>query len=148
MKVSFRRKVLIGRHEMVSIPDTHKDLIERPIVAALATLMPDNQPQVTPVWFGYEDGFILVNTARGRQKDRNMSERPKVTLLVIDPDNPYRYLEIRGTVIEINEEEGLEHINTLTRRYTSRDQYFTNEEDKAKQQRAVFKIKPDSINAG
>ncbi len=133
---------------MVSIPDTHKDLVERPVVAALATLMPDNQPQVTPVWFSYEDGFILVNTARGRQKDENMADRPKVTLLIIDPDDDYRYLEIRGTVIEINEEEGLEHINKLAKRYKGRDEYFTSEDARAKEQRAVFKIKPEHINAG
>lgn len=133
---------------MASVPETHKDLIERPIVAALATLMPDHQPQVTPVWFSYEDDFLLVNTARGRQKDRNMSERPKVTLLIIDPENPYRYLEIRGTVIEINEEEGLEHINKLSMRYRGVEDYYArNEGLRGKEQRAVFKIKPDSINA-
>ncbi len=133
---------------MASVPETHKDLIERPIVAALATLMPDNQPQVTPVWFSYEDDFLLVNTARGRQKDQNMSERPKVTLLIIDPENPYRYLEIRGTVIEINEEEGLEHINRLSRRYRGREDYYEGQESlRGKEQRAVFKIKPDAINA-
>lgn len=133
---------------MVSIPASHEDLVERPIVAALATLMPDYQPQVTPVWFNYEDGFILVNTARGRQKDENMSKRSKVTLLIIDPDNPYRYLEIRGTVMEINEEEGLEHINKLAKHYTGRDQFYADDSAKASEQRAVFKIKPESLNVG
>lgn len=134
---------------MVTIPETHLDLLERPIVGALATLMPDNQPQVTPVWFSYEEGFLLVNTARGRQKDKNMTERPKVSMLVIDPENPYRYLEIRGTVIEINEQEGLDHINQLCERYLGRKDYYQGQEDRrAKEQRAVFKIKLDRVSAG
>jgi len=134
---------------MVNIPETHLDLLTSPIVGALATLMPDNQPQVTPVWFSYEDGVLLVNTARGRQKDKNMSERPKVTFLIIDPENPYRWIELRGTVIEINEAEGLAHINALAKHYVGRDDYYQGQEERRdKEQRAVFKIKIDSFNAG
>jgi PPOX class probable F420-dependent enzyme len=134
---------------MLTIPETHRDLVDRPLVAGLATLMPDNQPQVTPVWFSYEDDFVLVNAARGRQKDKNMSKRSQVTLLIIDPENPYRYLEIRGTVIEINEQEGLEHINKLSKRYRGLDDYYEKQEHlRGKEQRAVFKIKPERINAG
>jgi PPOX class probable F420-dependent enzyme len=97
----------------VAIPTDKRDLIERPTVATLVTLMPDNQPQATPVWFSYDGTHFWVNTAKGRQKDRNMRERPQVTLLMIDPENPYRYLEVRGKVDAITEDGAVDHINRL-----------------------------------
>ncbi|GAB4334301.1 MAG: PPOX class F420-dependent oxidoreductase [Phototrophicales bacterium] len=125
------------------IPEDKRDLLERPIVAALATVMADTQPQVTPVWFSYDGTHIWVNTARGRQKDINMTERPRVTLLIIDPENPYRYLEIRGVIDEVTEEGGVDHINALSKRYFGRDDYYaTMPERRGKETRVIYKIRP------
>nr|MCU0475444.1 PPOX class F420-dependent oxidoreductase [Anaerolineae bacterium] len=100
------------------IPDSVKDLLDRPIVVTLVTLMPDNTPQATPVWFSWDGEHVWVNTARGRAKDKNLSQRRKATILAVDPQNPYRYLEIRGEVVESTEEGAVDHINFLSGRYT------------------------------
>mgnify|MGYP005840943283 CR=1 FL=1 len=107
-------------HTSTTIPDGLRDLLDRPIVAALATLMPDGHPQVTPVWFMYDGEHIVVNTARGRQKDRNMKRDTKVTLLIIDPQNQYHWAELRGTIVEVTEEGAYEVIKALAKRYTGR----------------------------
>lgn len=130
----------------VTIKDEFKDLLERPIVVTLVTLMPDNQPQASPVWFNFDGTHILVNTARGRQKDINMTERPQVTVLVIDPDNPYRYLEVRGLIDVSTEEGALEHINSLSDRYLGRPDYYAGNPDaKDNEVRVIYKIKPTRI---
>ena len=126
-----------------TIPDAAKDLLERPVVVSLVTLMPDNQPQATPVWIDYDGTHIIVNTARGRQKDRNMEERPQVTVLAIDPDNPYRYLEVRGKVVEITEEGALENINKLAKKYFGRDDFYAKQPElRERETRVMFKIAP------
>ncbi len=80
------------------IPDSHRDLFQKKAFANLATLMPGGQPQVTPVWVDYDGRYVLINTAEGRQKDKNLMRDGRVALAIMDPDNPYRYLEIRGRV--------------------------------------------------
>jgi PPOX class probable F420-dependent enzyme len=126
------------------IPASHKDLLDRPIVVTLATTMPDGTPQANPVWFDYVDGHIRINSARGRQKDANMEERPHVSVLSVDPDNPYRYLEVRGKIVEITEEGGVEHIELLSRRYTG-NQYFTDKNPQGSQVRVIYKIEPTRV---
>jgi PPOX class probable F420-dependent enzyme len=84
------------------IPEKYLDLFKKPAFASLATLMPNGHPQVTPVWCDFQEGHVLVNSARGRQKDRNMRRDPHVALSIQDPENPYRYLEIRGRVTDIS----------------------------------------------
>ncbi|MBA3531761.1 MAG: TIGR03618 family F420-dependent PPOX class oxidoreductase [Ardenticatenales bacterium] len=106
-----------------AIPESHRDLLEQPIVTSLATTLSDGTPQVTPVWFNYEDGHIFFNSARGRLKDRAIREHPYVAMTMIDPNNPYRYIAIRGPVVEITEEGAREHINFLSNRYTGRETY-------------------------
>ena len=86
--------------------------------------MPNGQPQATPVWVDYDGEFVRVNSARGRQKDRNMERNPHVTVLAIDPDNPYRWMEIRGIVEHISEEGGLDHINKLSKKYRGQEDYY------------------------
>lgn len=131
----------------VAIPEDKKDLLERPIVVTLVTLMADNQPQATPVWFSYDGTHILVNTAKGRRKDKNMRERPQVTVLIVDPENPYRYLELRGVVEEVAEDGALDHINTLAKRYFGRDDYYTTMPDlRHTETRVIFKIKPTVVS--
>lgn len=102
------------------IPESHQDLLrdDRPLVAALATVMPDGSPQLTPVWFDREGELIRINTNRARVKNANMSARPRVALLVIDPDDVYRHLQIRGEVAESTEEGAHAHIESLSQKYT------------------------------
>ena len=130
------------------IPETHLDLLEEAIVVAFVTLMPDGQPQATAVWCSYDGSHIWVNAAKGRQKDRNVRECPLVTVLAIDPKNPYRYLEVRGIVDEITEEGALEHINQLSQQYFGEtDFYARNPGGRGKEVRVIYKIKPQHINA-
>lgn len=106
-----------------SIPTHFLDLLTKPAFAHLATLMPDGRPQVTPVWCDFDGTFVRFNTARGRQKDRNIRRDPRVALSLLDPNNPYRYMEIRGRVVEISEQGADEHINQLAKKYLGVDQY-------------------------
>ncbi len=99
------------------IPQSHHDLMDGDHCIALTTLMPDGQPQTTPVWCNLEGNYVLVNTMRGFQKAKNMRANPRVTLLIYDPANPLHNLEIRGVVVEMTEEGALEHLDQLTARY-------------------------------
>ena len=103
---------------MVSIPSSHLDLFTGPVVVGLATVQPDGQPQVTPIWIDLVDGEIRINTAAGRQKWKNLIERPQATILAIDPTDPYRWIEVRGTIVRHTEERGDEIINELSHKYT------------------------------
>jgi PPOX class probable F420-dependent enzyme len=131
----------------VPIPENFRDLFERPVVVTLVTVMPDGQPQATPVWCSYDGSHILINTARGRQKDRNMQANAKVTILAMDPDNPYRYLEVRGTVDAITEDGALEHINALSKKYRGNEDYYANMPHlRGKETRVIYKIAPQKVN--
>lgn len=128
---------------MAIIPEAFRDLLEKKAFAHLATLMPDGSPQVTPVWFDVEGDFIRVNSAVGRQKDRNIRRDPRVALSVTDPDNPERHLRLRGVVSEITEEGGDEHIDALSRKYTGHGwQKVSN------QRRVVYKIRLTHVSGG
>jgi len=105
------------------IPASYKDLFEKRAFGSLATLMPDGQPQVTPVWIDLEGGRLIVNSAKGRMKDRNMRRDPRVSIAVIDPDNPYRYLEVRGRVVEVSETGADQHIDKMAKKYLNQDKY-------------------------
>ncbi|WP_435152735.1 PPOX class F420-dependent oxidoreductase [Haladaptatus sp. DFWS20] len=128
---------------MEPIPDDFHDLFERKTFANLATVMPDGTPQVTPVWVGYQDDYILVNTAKGRQKERNVQRNPKVGLDMYDPDDPYRFVSIRGEVEEVTEEGAVEHINELTKRYMGRDEYPNLGEEQGP--RVIIRIRPNRV---
>ncbi len=104
----------------------------------LATIMPDGSPQVTPIWFNTDGRHILINSAKGRVKDRNMRARPQVAAVIQDPSTPYRYLQVRGRVVEITETGALEHINTLALKYTGKP-WVPNGPDEV---RVIYKIEP------
>jgi PPOX class probable F420-dependent enzyme len=106
-----------------AIPENYLDLTQKKAFAQLATLMPDGTPQVSPVWFEYDGTNILINTAKGRVKDKNMRRDPRVGIDILDPDNPYRHLSIRGRVVEITEQGADELIDKLTKKYTGQDKY-------------------------
>jgi PPOX class probable F420-dependent enzyme len=125
-----------------TIPEKYRDLLDRPIVVSLATLMPDGTPQVQPVWCSFDGTHILVNTAKGRQKYHNMSRRQAVTILAIDPDNDTRWLEVRGTVVDQTEEGADEHIDALARLYMDVDTYPFRQEGEV---RVIFKIAPQRV---
>jgi PPOX class probable F420-dependent enzyme len=127
------------------IPDSHKDLLERPIVVSLATVNPSGQPQVTPVWCDYDGTYVRVNSARGRQKVKNMEERPSVTVLSIDPENTQRWIEVRGKVEEISEEGADDHINLLSRQYKGIDYFTAYPQNRGTQTRVIFKIRPTRV---
>ena len=109
---------------MVEIPESHRDLLNGPRVAALTTVMPDGSPQTTVVWCNFDGMHVLVNTMRGFRKEKNMRFNPKVTLLCYDPRRPLRYLEVRGTVVEMTEAGAMEHLDGLSELYTGRRPYF------------------------
>ena len=109
---------------MAVIPDKYLDLLtQKKTFAELATVMPDGSPQVTPVWFDYANGVVRVNTAKGRVKQRNMKEGSPVALSIMDPDNPYRYVQIRGKVTRMTEQGADAHIDSLAKKYLGRDKY-------------------------
>ncbi|MBS0559976.1 MAG: PPOX class F420-dependent oxidoreductase [Proteobacteria bacterium] len=108
-------------------------------LANIATVMADGSPQVTPVWFDYKDGKLRVNTAKGRVKARNMTEGAKVALSIVDPDNDYRYIQVRGTVTKVTEEGGDAHIDLLAKKYMDKDVYPWR---RAGEVRMVFEITP------
>jgi PPOX class probable F420-dependent enzyme len=126
------------------IPEAFLDLFEKPILAHLATLMPDGSPQVTPVWIDYDGAHILVNTWPDRAKGRNMLARPQVALDIVDPDDPFRYLSVRGRVVDATEEGAAEHIDTLARRYMGLDRYPRHDPNRP---RRLYRIVPERVVA-
>jgi PPOX class probable F420-dependent enzyme len=109
---------------MTTIPEKYLDLLTRKkAFAAIATTMPDGSPQVTPVWFDFKDGRLRVNTARGRVKARNLKQGAAVALAIVDPDNPYRYIQVRGKVARVTEDGAVSHIDSLARKYLGQDRY-------------------------
>lgn len=123
-----------------SIPDKYRDLFSKRAFASLGTLMSDGSPQVTPVWVDLEGDLVVVNTAKGRQKDKNMRRDPRVALAIIDPENPYRYLEIRGRVAEITEDGADAHIDKMAKKYLGADKYPYRQSGEV---RVMFKIRPE-----
>jgi PPOX class probable F420-dependent enzyme len=131
---------------MLAIPESHKDLLsdQKKAFLYLATIMKDGSPQVTPVWFSVDDDHILINSAEGRLKDRNMRARPAVAVAITDPEDPYRYLQIRGKVVEITLEGAEEHIDTLAFKYQGVAIYSGHNPS---QKRVIYKILPKQIDA-
>jgi len=127
---------------LAAIPKEFHDLLrdETRAFAYLATLMQDGSPQLTPVWFNVDEKHVLINTAKGRVKERNMRARPRVALLIQDPRRPLRYIQVRGRVVEIIEEGAFEHINYLSHKYDGKD--FPK---RPGQVRVIYKILPEHV---
>jgi PPOX class probable F420-dependent enzyme len=122
------------------IPDKFLDLFKKPAYAHLATLMPNGSPQVTPVWCDYDGRHVLINTAIGRQKDKNLQRDGRVALSILDPENPYRYLEVRGKVVERTEQGADESIEKLAHKYLGKPYPFRQPGEK----RVLYRIKPET----
>jgi PPOX class probable F420-dependent enzyme len=125
---------------VATIPNQFVDLFQKKAFGQLATLMPDGSPQVSPVWIDYDGRYVVVNTAVGRVKDENMRRDSRVALDIIDPDNPYRHLSIRGRVAEITEKGADEHIDKMAKKYIGKDRYPWRQ---AGEQRVLHKIEPE-----
>lgn len=134
----------------VVIPETHRDLFQNPVHGVLTTLMPDGSPQASIIWVDYDGEYVLINTTLERQKGRNMQTNPKVTILVIDPKDTSRWIEVRGQVRELTELGADEHADKLTQRYCPPKQHFYGDiypaDQKNKETRVVVKVKPVKIS--
>jgi hypothetical protein len=129
---------------MAEIPAGFLDLLtEKKAFAHLATLQPDGSPQVTPVWFDYTNGIVRVNTAKGRVKARNLSVGSKVALSILDPDNAYRYIQIRGAVSKETTEGADAHIDSLAKKYLDKDVYPFRQPGEV---RVIYEITPSAAN--
>lgn len=129
---------------MATIPENYRDLFEKPVTVSLATIQPDGSLQVTPVWADLEGDRIRINTEEGRQKAKNMSQRPQVTVMAYDPTNPYRYIEVRGKVVHSTTEGAGQHIDKLAKDYMGVDTYPYHQPDAS---RIIFYIEPEKVSA-
>lgn len=123
-----------------SIPEKYRDLFHKRAFASLGTIMPDGRPQVTPVWCDFDGQHVIFNSAKGRQKDRNVRRDPRVAMAIVDPENPYRYLEIRGRVVEITEQGADAHIDKMAKKYLGVDKYPYRQ---AGEVRVIYKVQPE-----
>ena len=126
-----------------TIPEKFLDLFQRKAFASLATLMPDGRPQVTPVWCDFDGSHVIVNSAKGRRKDLNMRAEPRVSLAIVDPDNPYRYLEVRGRVVGVTETGADAHIDKMAKKYLGAERYPNRQPGEV---RVLYKIKPEHVS--
>ena len=126
-----------------TIPDNFRDLLQKKAFAHLATLMQDGSPQVTPVWFDYDGSSIRINTAKGRVKDKNMRRNGRVALAIQDPDDPYRYLAVRGRVEEVTEAGADVHIDSLAKKYLGQDRYPYRQPGEV---RVTYRIRPERVS--
>ena len=108
---------------MPAFPEKYLDLFDKKAFGSFTTLMPDGSPQTTPVWVDHRDGEVWINSAKGRQKDKNVRRDPRVAVAIIDPDNPYRYVEVRGRVTAITEDGADAHIDAMAKKYLGQDKY-------------------------
>lgn len=126
------------------IPEKYLDLFEKKAFGHLATLMKDGSPQVTPVWVDYNGKYVRFNSALGRVKDKNVQRDPRVAMSIQDPDNPYRYLEIRGRVVEITQKGADDHINKLSQKYLGIPVYPNRRPGEV---RVLYRIEPQKVSS-
>jgi PPOX class probable F420-dependent enzyme len=107
----------------MAIPDSHRDLLTRPLCGVLTTMLPDGQPQSSLVWVDYDGECARINTTLERRKGQNLVANPRLSLLIVDPDNTGRFLQIRGEA-ELVTAGALEHLDALTRKYTRHPRYY------------------------
>lgn len=125
------------------IPDSHRDLLDTAAILHLASLGPDGEPQVHPVWYDWQDGTLRLSTTRARQKLRNIERDPRVAATILDPDNDYRYLEVRGRVVAVDDDPDKKFIDFLAGKYLGRDEYPRKD---PRAQRVVVSIEVEHAN--
>jgi PPOX class probable F420-dependent enzyme len=126
------------------LPEKYADLFTKKAFANLSTLNPDGSPQVTPVWVDYDGRHVRFNSAKGRIKDKNIRRDPRISITLQDPENPYRYLEIRGKVVEITEKGADAHIDSLAKKYLGKDVYPYRQPGEV---RVTYVIEPSSFSS-
>jgi len=124
------------------IPEAFLDLFEKKAFAHLATVMADGSPQVSPVWVDLDGEVVRVNSAVGRIKDQNIKRNPKVALSIVDPENAYRFLLVRGRVVKIIQQGADAHINALAKKYLGLDEYPYRQEGEV---RVIYRIQPEFV---
>ena len=117
-------------------------LIDKKTFAHLATVMPDGSPQVSPIWIDHEGGYIVINSAKGRVKDRNIRKNSTVAISMVDPDNPYQFAMVRGRVVEITEKSADQHIDRMAKKYLGKDKYPFRSPTEV---RVIYKVLPDRV---
>ena len=135
---------------MTTIPESHLDLLLEPVDGVLTTMMPDGQPQMSIVWGDYDGQYVLINTTLERQKGKNMVSNPRVNVLMIDPKNGARFLEVRGEVAEITQEDAIVHADRQTKAYSkgAKKRFYGDiypEEQQEKETRVIVKISPKKV---
>jgi PPOX class probable F420-dependent enzyme len=132
---------------VTNIPASHHDLLDRRVFVTMTTLLPDGKPHSSVVWVDYEGDFIRINTTKGRQKYRDLQRDPRITLLWFDPDDPYRWMEVRGIVAEITEEGAVDHIHALAQKYEKKQYYggFAPAERASQETRVTAKIRVEKV---
>ncbi len=128
---------------MAELNEKARKLIEEPNFGYLATVMEDGSPQVSPVWVDLENGYVSFNTARGRVKERNLRRDPRVTLTVVNHENPYEYAVIRGRLAGDTHDGADENIDKLAKKYLGKDEYPFR---RPGEQRVIFRIEPERVN--
>jgi len=133
---------------MASIPEPYHDLFDKRTFAHLSTVTPDGTPHPTPVWIDYDAGTdrLLVNTARGRRKERNVRRNPAVGVSMCDPEDPYRFVSVLGEVTSVTEEGAVDHIDALASRYMGVEEYPNHGEESGP--RVIVEIRPDRVLTG
>lgn len=125
------------------LTETHKAFLDNPYVGVVTTLREDGSPHSTVVWVDYDDGHVSFNTARGRRKPRDLERDPRASLVVVDPDNPYRWLSVSGRA-QLTESGADEHIDKLAKKYLGQDRYPWRSPDET---RVMVRIRPERIVA-
>lgn len=133
------------------IPESHRDLFERPVHGVLTTLLPDGQPQSSIVWVDSDGELVLINTTLERRKGRNMCADPRVSILVVDPENSSRWIEVRGDVVGyVGGDVAIAHADKQTQRYMSPKRRFYGdvypEDQRSKETRVIFRIRPVKVS--
>ena len=126
---------------MATLED-YRELFGKKAFGHLATVGADGTPQVTPVWVDFDGTHLRINTARGRVKEKNLARNPRVALSVLDPDNPYRYVQVQGRVAEMTEQGADDHIDSLTKKYLGQDRYPYRQPG---ERRVIVKIAPERV---
>ncbi|MGB1252879.1 MAG: PPOX class F420-dependent oxidoreductase [Candidatus Promineifilaceae bacterium] len=132
----------------MQIPDSHRDLFDKPICGILTTVDPNGQPQNSVIWCDYDGEHVRVNTAAGRKKDRNVRHNQKVALIVVDPNDEMRWIDVRGFVEQVDHDADCAHIDSLAQQYRGYPQFFGHAaplEAQATQKRIIFRIKPENV---
>lgn len=132
------------------IPDSHLDLISGPVYSILTTIAPSGRPENTVIWASWDGSHVLVNSAEGRRKTENVRKNPKVALMAIDPENPFRWVDVRGVVEAIEPDEDYSNINAHAKLYAGVDEYYGGvapADAKGTEERVIFKIKPERVVA-